>query len=1158
MKLTAFILTIVCFHVSASGFSQKMAISVKDVPIKTVFSLIEQRSSYKFFYDNKLIKNTKKVTVEFREASVEEILGEVMKDLPLSYQIVDKIIVIKKKENNSTGAVIEPVPKNTESKTSHIVSIFSDVDRKMTERLSGKAFNFQKTDLAVNGKVSDEKGNGLPGVSVLIKGTQRGTISDEQGAFNINVDDDNAVLVFSSVGYAAQEILVKGRTQINLVLREDSRSLDGVVVVGYTSQKKRDVTSAIAIADVESMQRKSVTDVGQALQGNAAGVNIAASNGNPGSEMHINIRGISSYSGSNAPLIIVDGVQVEGGLRELNGNDIKSIQVLKDASSAAIYGSRAANGVILVTTKKGERGASKAKVTYQNYVGVQVPYKGIDVANSQQYITILQSMYGQDLSAANLPPQAALDYIADPSKFKDYDWQKEIYKSAPLQSHDLSISGGGSSGTYRVSLGYVNQQGITLGTGFKRVNVRANSEFFVNDRITIGQSIALSKSATEEEPYAFSRSTYSQAIKMYPYFAPKLPNGDWQTSSFYYGGGDNPEALIRNPMHYKSIWDRDIADENMALNMYGELKIFNGLKYKLSGSFSQARNRMKNYFGDKGDFQDEYFDPNLSLEEATVTTYNWNIDNTLRYQKNLGKHMIDVTAGFISQKFSDRSLVGGKNGYLSDITGTIDGPGGKNPYIEGDLQESTLLSLIGQAFYSYDDKYLVTLNFRRDGSSRFGPDYRWGNFPGVSAGWRLSHENFWKNGGLVKAISDLKIRTGYGELGRQNLGNYDYTPVLQYIPTEFGGKVQDGLITGTPINEAISWERLISKTIGLDYELFNGKISGSFDYYNNDTKNMIIGLSIAPSVGGGELQSNAGRINNRGFEMTVDYNDKIGDLNYRVGFNLGTTRTRLIDIGRELEEGDSPEWDVPHAIEIHQGGGLAEYWLIKTNGIFKSQEEIENYKNADGRVIQPNAEPGDIRFVDADGDGEITSEGDRQRVGSGVPKVNLGFNLTANYKSFDMYLGMTGAFGQVIYNSPKYLIEQPYGYANFSTRLLDAFDPVNNPGSNFPRLNPNDVDDNWNSRPTSDRYIENGNYVKIRNVEFGYQIPVKGLKPIGLTSARVFARIQNLLNITGYSGSDPEVGSSPLINDNPIFTAGLDRDTAPQARSFQLGVNISF
>ena len=340
----------------------------------------------------------------------------------------------------------------------------------------------------------------LEGANVIIKGTNNGTTTARDGSFRITAERTADTLVISSIGYVTQEIPIRGRSVIDVDMVEESKSLDGVVIVGYTSQRKKDLTSAVGIADVSSMQKKSVTDVAQALQGNVAGVNIAAGNGNPGSNMHINIRGISSFSGDNSPLVIVDGVQIEGGLREMNANDIQSIQVLKDASSAAIYGSRAANGVILVTTKKGDKRSERAKLTYQNYVGVQMPYKGIDIANSRQYVEILQRMYGKDLDGDPLIPQAAKDYLANPGNFQDYDWQKEIYTAAPMHSHDLSISGGGSSGTYRISAGYVDQRGITLATGYRRANVRANSEFFVNDNITIGQSISFAKSTTNNEP----------------------------------------------------------------------------------------------------------------------------------------------------------------------------------------------------------------------------------------------------------------------------------------------------------------------------------------------------------------------------------------------------------------------------------------------------------------------------------------------------------------------------------------------------------------------------------------------------------------------------------------------------------------------------------
>lgn len=1013
----------------------------------------------------------------------------------------------------------------------------------------------------VTGTITDSKTDEpLIGVTILVEGTTTGTISDVNGKYSINVPDANAILVFSSVGYVTDKITVGNNTTLSIKMAPDIKALEEVVVVGYNTTVRKTLTSSVGTADVASMQKKSMPNVGQQLQGTVAGVNVVAANGNPGSDVYINIRGLSSYSGDNNPLVIVDGVQVEGGLTNINSNDIKSIQVLKDASSAAIYGSRGANGVILVTTKKGEAG-SKAILSYQNYFGMQQPYKGVSLCNSEQYVTVLQRMYGSDLSGGQDIPQAAIDYLADPGSFKDYSWQNEIYTSAPMQNHDLSVSGGGKAGTYRISAGYVNQDGITLETGYKRANIRGNSDFKVNDRVKIGQSFAYAYSKKLNEPWAFSRSVWQNAIKMYPYFAPKLPNGQWQTSSFYYGGGNNPEALIRNPFHYSSIVDWYDTEAELSMNMNAEIKIFEGLTYKINGSYAYLNTHSKFIFGDKGEFQDEYFDANNSLDENDWKNYNWNIDNLLRYQKVFGKHSVDLTAGFISQFFGYTSLNARKEYYLSSTTTTLNGPGGKNTQAGGEIQESSLLSYIGQAFYSYDDRYMLTFSFRRDGSSRFAPDYRWGNFPGASVGWRLSNEGFWKNSNLANVIPEFKLRAGWGILGRQNLGNYDWIPVLIYNPAVFGSSIQDGLINGTPINEAISWEQLITRTIGLDYSLFKGKVSGSLDFYMNESKDMIIGVALPPSVGGGTIKSNLGNIDNKGFEISLNYKDKIGAFTYDVGFNLGTTKTTLNNFGRDIATGETPEWDVEHVTELHKGGGLSEYWVIKTDGIFKSQEEIDNHTSSDGTVIQPNAKPGDIRFIDFNDDGEISSDGDRQNCGSGVPKVNLGFNISAQYKNFDMYIGATGAYGQVVYNVTKYLTEQNYNYGNFSTALLNAFDPVTNPNSNFPRLNPYDPSENYNSRPASDRYVEDADYLKIRNVEIGYSLPAGTLQRIKLSSLRFFVRTQNLATFTKYQGPDPEIGGSPIVDEwNPpsLFTAGLDRDTAPQARSFQFGLNVTF
>lgn len=1114
-------------------------VKIHNASLREVLNILEEKTGFKFVYNENVLDKYQGIDLQEQRQSLGNILREISSKTQLAFKRIGSNI--------------------------HISDI--ETGEKVIEEVLGIA-----PPINVTGKVTDETGGILPGVNIVEKGTTNGTVTDVDGNYRITVSDNSAVLIFSSIGYVSQEVTVNGRSEISVTLEIDIKSLEEVIVVGYTTQQKKDVTTSVASVDVANLQKRAVTDVTQALQGTVTGVNITTTDGNPGSALNFNIRGVSTLgAGENTPLVIVDGVQITGlqnidfentlgdlsgtvsstGLENISPNDIESIEILKDASAAAIYGSRAANGVVLVTTKRGKRG--KPLISYNNYLGVQTPYKNTDVTNAAQYVGILQKMYGVDLADPNVP-QAARDYVANPGAFQDYNWQDLIYDEAFMQSHDLAVSGGGDFGNYRISAGYLNQDGITLGTNYERFNLRANSDFNVSNKITIGQSLSLANSTTTPEPFSFSRSVYYQSLKMYPYFPPTTEDGEWNTTSFYWGGGTNPENHIRNPFHYNSLWDRNIEGNNVAANLYGEIEIIEGLRFKISGSYALAQLRTHTQFGDKGDKPGEYFNTNKSIDESSVDDANWSVDNLLTYNKIFGKHTIDLLAGFVSQKFTEKTLTGSKDDFLSDITSTLNGPGGKNANTSGSLSESTLLSLLGKVFYAYDDKYLLTVNFRRDGSSRFAKDYRWGSFPGVSLGWRVSNEGFWQNTGLIDVITDFKLRAGYGKLGRQNVGNYDYKPVLVFEPVVFGDAVNNGLITGTPINEAITWELLISRNIGVDFELWDGQIYGSFEYYNQRTEDMIIGVPTEPSAGGGELQSNVGEILNTGFETTLGYSKVQGDFTYDVGFNLSTTNTKLEEIGSELIFRDylAPEWDVPPAIIIYQGRGPAQFWLIETDGIFKSQEEVNAHTNSEGTIIQPDAQPGDIRFVDFDDDGEISEEGDRQFMGLGVPDINLGFNLSASYKNFDLNFGLYGAFGHYILNGPLYILEQNYGFGNYGASLLDAYDPVTNPDSDFPRLNPNDSEENWNSRPTSDRYLEKGDFVKIRNLEFGYTLPGTFLEKVYMRSARIFVRGQNLFTITGYSGNDPEVGR------DGFFNAGIDRGSAPQARSFQMGINVEF
>lgn len=1139
MRLTATILLALSLQVSATGTSQTITLSGKNIPVEKVFSEIEKQTGYLVVSSSDFIRSVRFISVSANKKPIEQFIDDMLDGLPFSYSFQNTTIVIRKKNDHSNSPATIPDPVLLPP---------------------------------ITGVVLGPDGQPLAGVNILVKGTGRGTTSAEDGKFSITVNKGQ-VLIISFVGYVTQELKVENALPLSITMAEEEKKMEGVVVVGYTSQKRKDLTSAIGSVDMENAQKRAVTDITQSLQGNVAGVNITQSDGNPGSPVNFNIRGIGGIgnAGGNAPLVIVDGVQITGiqfhdwenllgdnfgetnstGLENLNPNDIQSIEILKDASASAIYGSRAANGVVIITTKRGKKGL--VKVNYDNYVGVQSPYKKLSVMNSREYVGTLQKMYGEDLSGDPGVPQAAKDYLADPSSMKDYDWQDMVYKNAMMQSHTLAVSGGGAYGNYRVSAGFLDQKGITIGTGYKRYNVRGNSDFNVNKWLKVGQSISLASTLTTPEAFAWSRSMAYNSIVMYPYYPPKLPNGNWNTTSFYYGGGEDPEAHVRNPFHYMSIWNRELEGGNIAANMYAEVRILDGLSYRVSGSYSLAQLWNHEQFGDKGANQDEYGNDNKQINERFTQSSNWNIDNIVRYNKLFGKHTLNLMGGFVAQKFRERFFYGFKNNFLSPNTGTLNGPGGTNAQASGALSENSLISLIGQVFYSYDDRYLLTVNFRRDRSSRFSSDVRAGNFPGVSAGWRISNESFWKNSSLPNIISNFKIRAGYGELGRQNTGDYAYQATLMYVPVVLGGTIRDGLITNPPINKNITWETLISRNIGTDFELFNGKINGSVEIYNQRNDGMIIAVPNPGSIGGGTFLSNVGQIKNRGVELTLDYSENKGAFTWKAGVNFTTVKTTLANIGSEIIYRDylAPEWDVPPAIIVYQGRGPAEFWLIKTDGIFKSQKEIDDYVGPTGDPIQPNAKPGDIKFIDFNNDGTISEEGDRQYAGSGIPKFNAGFNFNAQYRNFDVNIGLYGAFGAKVMNGSLYLLEKPYGFTNKSTTLLNAFDPVANPNSNFPRLNPQDLQDNWNSRPTSDRYLEKGDYVKIKNIEIGYNASAIN-KKIPIRSARIFIRAQNLFTITGYSGHDPEVGRDGFWN------AGIDRGMAPQARSFQAGLNLEF
>lgn len=1055
----------------------------------------------------------------------------------------------------------------------------------------------QNVTITVKGTVVGDDGAGLPGVNIIEKGSTNGTTTDVDGNYQFSISED-AVLIFSYVGHATQEINVQGRSTIDVQLTVDTEVLEDVVVTGYVSQDRSKVTASIASADVATLSKRNTADVTQALRGTVNGVQVSAVDASPGSPVRINIRGLSSSQGNNNPLVIVDGVQVTGlqyvnaqnefgitgfgesdggatttGLENINANDIKSIEILKDAAAAAIYGNRAANGVIIITTKRGTAGA--INVSYNLSTGVQTPYKGPDVANSSEYIRILQNMYGDDLSGGEDlgVPQAALDYLDDPSQFQDYNWYDIVFDKAFIQDHNLAVSGGGDFGNFRVSLGYKDQEGVTFGTGFERLNVRAASDFYVNDKITITSNIGVSRAETDVEAFPFSRSGFEVSLPMYPYFSPYGTNGPDgfspvyandrsqgpRNTSFYWGGGDNPEALVRNLLDFNEFQNQEVSQENLQGNIKAAYEILEGLEFSVNAAYNRTYffNRIRN--GNQSQTF-EYFDQERSIFEYHTWESNWSLDNILSYGKTLNKHSFNVLGGYVVQKFDNTFISASKSDFLSDITQTLDGPGA-NPLftsVSGSQSERRLHSWISQGSYSYDDKYMLTINYRRDGSSSFNKDVRWGDFYGVSLGWNMANESFWSNLGLSSAVRSFKIRGGYGELGRISTGDFAPQATLSYTPYSFGGTLVPGLITPGPLNTQLSWETSRSTNFGFDFGLEKFKLEGSLDWFQRDTDNLLSSIIIPSSAGGGEIQTNDGLIENNGLEAAVNYSLNIGEIDVQLGLNATYIETKFTRIPEPYIQGGEIDYDVPHVIEIYRGRGPAEFWLLRTDGIFKTQEEIDNYISpVTGEPIQPWAQPGDVKYIDANGDGVISTDGrgggDRVYMGSGVPKWNGGLNLQARYTNFDLTISFYGAFGHKVMNGQKYLLEQTQGFDNFSPALLNAFDSETNPNSSFPRNDPFDIEKPVpNGTPASDRWLENGSFVKAELIQIGYNIPDNLTSIAGISSARVSLSAQNLFTITGYSGIDPEQTRDGFLS------AGIDRSRAPQFRSFLLGLSVNF
>lgn len=1094
MRISTFLL-MVCVFCSYAGNAHsqnaKVSIRMNNVKLDKILNEIENQTDYLFIYNNQVDIN-KITSVKVKNEAVAQVLDRILSGTGINYELEGTHIIL-------TTEAIKDLHAQQQAKT-------------------------------VTGTVTDVSGEPIIGANIRIKGTTTGTITDIDGNFSIKAEPQSVIEV-SYIGYLTQETVINNQKSIRFLLKEDTKTLDEVVVIGYGVQKKADLTGSVANINTEKLNTQSNANIGQALQGKIAGVDIVSQGGAPGSGTRIMVRGIGTLNNAS-PLYIVDGMYMNS-IDHINPNDIASIDVLKDASSAAIYGSRAANGVIIVTTKEGSNTEGKPIIDLSVNLGISTASKFLDMLDAKgwaEVTTIARQAIGKP----------ALDMATDLANKPDNDWQDIMFRPALMQNYNLSVKGGGKYSTYYTGLGYFNQDGIVKGTNYQRYNIQSKNDY-KRGIFSAGTNLIISFSHDKplhQELRGGMIGTILQSV-------PTLEKYD-DTREGGYGGTYGDVVNIPHPL---AIIDDNIMDrynENVKIfaNLYAQIELFKGLKYKLNLTPDFSFERYKNYLN-KYDF-------GLATNSITQLTErqrrrrNILVENLLTFDRTFGEHKISALAGYTYQDSRFRHIQAYGEGLpqgLEEIDAAT-----TNRSNEGNSWRSVLTSILGRVFYSYQNKYLFTATIRRDGSSKFGKNNRYGYFPSFSLGWNVAEEKFMEN---VHWLDQLKLRGGYGVLGNQEIDNYQYSSTITTginYPDGNGGLLQ-GAFPKNFANPDIKWEETAMTNVGIDFMAFNNRLSLTADYYVKNTKDILLTVPIPISSGGAnDPIRNAGKIRNNGFEFNLGWMDQPNpDISYGINLIGSFNKNKVIAMGSESGsiKGGSTNQNITTS-ETKAGYPIGGYWLISTAGYFNSQEEVDAYAK-DGKKIQPAAEPGDIKFVDANNDGVINDD-DRVFQGSPFPDFTFALNGNMRYKNFDLSIGLQGVLGNKIYNATRQTLEDVTKGSNSLASCLDYWTPENKNASH-PRLTWDDP--NRNTRAESDRYLENGSYLRLRSVQLGYTFPQTWFKG-AIQHARVYINAENLFTITSYSGYSPDVNA-----DNANYR-GFDNFIYPTNRTFMLGLNVTF
>ncbi|MEO1011769.1 MAG: TonB-dependent receptor [Bacteroidota bacterium] len=1145
MKLTTLLLIVSLFQVQANSYAQKtkLSLDLENVRIGQIFQEIEQISEFRFLFETGQVDLDRKTTLKVSKKRIADVLNLLFDNTAIAYKIRGRQVILTKK---GLGVLL---PKGDVLKT------VSDDEPLPQQQISGM--------------VSDAEGVPLPGANIVEKGTTNGTQTDFEGNFSITISDTNAVLVVSYIGFSTQEVSLNGQTEIDIALQEDSGSLDEVVVIGYGSVKKSDLTGSVASVTAKEVKTLPVQSLDAALQGRAPGLQVTNASSEPGGGVSIRIRGGNSLTGSNEPLYVIDGFPIisdnslanQGGtgrnfdqpsnaLSSINPGDIESIEILKDASATAIYGSRGANGVIIVTTKRGKTG--KPVVQVDSYAGIQSAANVVEFLNAEEYLAMANE------GLANSPRSNEVPITNDQiNQFLatglDNDWQDEIFRDAVIQNHQVTVSGGNETTKYAFSGNFFGQEGIVLGSDFERVSLRSNLDKKLGGRVDLTSSIFVSRTTNDRVPIGNSDGAAigitESAWRQIPLTRIRDENG------FFTINARDDLAALEDELFGGKIWANRLTSGGNPVAL-GERLVDETTTNRILASLGLKVNLAKGldfnttFSADLSDLKRQIFWPNdLQYRigvggEARVNSTNyiaWANENYLNYSFNIGdNHRFDVLAGFsqqgqtteftgiLTQNFNTNAL--GENGL--GVGSVVSNP-------QSNKQKWLLNSWYGRVNYSLFDRYLFTLTARADGSSKFGDDNKWGFFPSAALAWRISEESFFEP--LTDFISNFKLRTSYGLTGNQEIGVQQSRALLGTNSYSLGGINIVGVAEFQKSNPDLQWETTAQFDVGADLEFMKGRFGLTVDYYRKETKDLLVNVPIALSNGNvRSVLQNTGSVENKGMEFSAYARILTGDFKWSVNGNLSFNRNEVIDPGPGGAF-NSARISAGRRIDgtrVEAGAPIGSFWGWDMEGIWQIGDDIANSP-------QPDAQPGDIRIRDVDGDGDIDSD-DRTIIGDPQPDFIYGFTSNFEYKGFEFSFFLQGVQGGDVLNGNLILFGSNNWLTNQWKSTYDSRWTPENPSNTTPRANRFS-----NTFASNSRIIEDGSFLRVKNVTLAYNV---NLNSNWLTKARVYVSANNLFTFTDYSGYDPEVN---IFGQNPLVR-NVDLYGYPVARTIITGVNLTF